>query len=813
MPRTLRGFRYRLARKLASLDNPRSGSIEIEKLATPRRGAFEPKAIEFGRLRIEGRALLSSCSVSEPLHLPGIPPTLDCLPQIRPRVGAVEPSAFMFLTLQAEGLPLLTEPLSREQLAPLVEPRTADCLDLFEEAPSVSENLFWPLGQPRPGGKRYGKAETFLFDCSSADPTRSAYRKSYRETKDADGTKTRWEMTIWDLLLPLLQPPPFDLATCEAVFLPVDLQPHQPSGVNFLASRTGALLGDGVQTGKTIQAIVAMKILFHTGRIRSALVICPISVLLHWQNQLEKWAPELWQGLTIVRSASKEQRRTMWRMRAHVHVTNYETVVSDFDDILAHREENGIGLIVCDEIQRIKNPATATAQSVKQLGEQAAYRWGLSATPVENSLEDLVSIYEFLVPGLLRRNEELELTAKQKIKPYFLRRRTQDICRDFIEPRYDEYRVDMEGRQLEAYQEAFERSVAELRQLGERVTVAHAFAKLQALKQLCNVYLPMEKSAESAKLDWLLDWLEDIVASGSKVLVFSQYDEFGLDFLARRLQQEKYGCVHYGLARNDRAKNSAVRSFCQDPGIGVFLANPKTAGTGMPDLKVANYVVHFDHWWNPATVDQADGRILGIGQKKDAFISHLWVANSIEGRIEQILQQKRALFGRVIDAQTERQSGLTAEELFGIFGLQPPPLRSKPRIPGSEEQNVENLDPIEFEHLVARLYKAMGYSSRVTPPSRDRGIDVIAIRDLIAGREKLAVQCKHQRSPVGRPELQNLLGAIADDPSYSACVVVTSSTFSGDAREYCSRIGRLTLVDGLTLHQLLVKYKVPVREA
>jgi len=110
--------------------------------------------------------------------------------------------------------------------------------------------------------------------------SQNGYRKSFTEIKHADGSTTRRTMTPWDLLLPILQPPPFDLSTNEPVLLPAELLPHQPQGIAFLASREGALLGDGVQTGKTIQTIVAMKFLFQLGKIRSALIVCPIPLLL-----------------------------------------------------------------------------------------------------------------------------------------------------------------------------------------------------------------------------------------------------------------------------------------------------------------------------------------------------------------------------------------------------------------------------------------------------------------------------------------------------------------------------------------------------
>src|SRR5262249_22211456 len=154
---------------------------------------------------------------------------------------------------------------------------------------------------------------------------------------------------------------------------------------------------------------------------------------------------------------------------------------------------------------------------------------------------------------------------------------------------------------------------------------------------------------------------------------------------------------------------------------------------------------------------------------------------------------------------------------FGLFGLDAPTqLRRKPEPepqrfqPGPE--TVASLSPSEFEHLIARLYRQRGYAARVTPATRDAGIDVIAIRDLATGRETLAIQCKHQRDPVGRPELQKLLGVISADPSYTAGVLVTSARFSGDAHEFASQNGRLQLIDRNSLAILLHQYRIPMRE-
>lgn len=813
--------RLRFAHRVSPLDQPAAAVVALEQLAEPQRGYMPSEDFAFASAESATVPLLSASTCRDFRLLRNPTKTRDFLSQPPPRTGVVPLSEFLFLDVMHSTLPLLSYPALSGISVPLLMPDIADSTRILEEALHVSPNLFKPLGRSRSDGKRYerelrdGRIEQQQFPFATNERAEAPeYKRSYKERRREDGGISRQGLSIWDLLLPLLQPPPFDIANQQAVILPGELEPHQPTGVHFLASQPGALLGDGVQTGKTIQAIVAMKLLFQCGKIMSALVVAPISVLKHWQDRLADWAPELWQGLTVVRSPNREKRQVMWAMPAHVHVTNYETVVSDLDVIKRQRGGKGYGLIVADEVQRIKNASTDMAKAVKELGAQATYRWGLSATPIENSIDDLISIFEFLQPGLLQRGTETELSAARKFRPYFLRRRTQDIAKLFKEPRYDEYRVEMEGRQLEAYDSAYQESVAELRKLGERVTLAHALAKLQALKQICNVHLA---SKESAKLDFLMDWLEDIVASGNKVLVFSQYREFGMDFLAEQLS--RFGCVHYGLATSDRHKQAAIHAFRDDDKKCVFIANPATAGTGLPDLKVANYVVHFDHWWNPAREDQSSGRILGIGQKKDAFIAHVWVENSIEGRIEVILARKRELFGRVIDAQTSAGgTGLSTEEVFGLFGLEPPVHLRSPK-PKQTETEIEGrkyglgaITPRGMEILVERLYQAMGYSARATPQSRDGGIDVVALRDAAQGREKLAIQCKHQADAVGPEVLQKLLGVISADPSYSAGVVVTSSEFSVGAKAFAQQNGRLRLIDKNTLAWLLVQHRVQVKE-
>lgn len=820
---------------MSPLREPQVAGFALDTLTSPRLGCLDPERFPVSVPKSATFPLLSRCPSLRVDLLDRTPRTGDYLSHESPRIAEIPVSEFRFADLLGARVPLLESrsspritkvspevlrlgeiPVVSEVVVAIATPETVDGTGILEDLPRVSADLFQPLGHSRLGGKKYQqrpeqepKQQRFPFAPPENDGT-PGYKRSYTERRCQDGTMQREGLSVWDLILPLLQPPLTGIPKQDALILPAELKPHQPEGVKFLASQTGALLGDDVQTGKTIQAIVAMKVLFQCGKIKSALVVAPISVLKHWQDRIQQWAPELWQGLNVVRSPDKNERQNRWTMPAFVHLTNYETVRGDVDLICQQHGEDGYGLIIADEIQKIKNADTGVAKAVKQLGKRAAYRWGLSATPLEGSINDLVSIFEFLRPGLLQRGRETEASVIPKFTPHFLRRKAQDISKSFKEPQFDEYRVEMEGRQLEAYDDLFRDSAAELRRLGEKVTVAHALAKLQALKQLCNVHLA---SGQSAKVEFLKDWLEEVVARENKALVFSQYREFGKDFLEKQLGQ--FGCVNYG--GTDAEKETAVQDFVNNPEKRVFIAHPATAGIGLPDLKVANYVFHFDHWWNPALEEQANGRILGFGQKKDVFIAHVWVENSIEQRIETILEEKRRLFGRVIDAQTSVDgTGLSIEEVFRLFDMETPVhLRGAAKADHTATRAASgfaDLNPREMEFLVERLYRAMGYCARTTPQSRDGGVDVVALRDTASGREKLAIQCKHQTGTVGREVLQKLLGVIAADPSYSAGVVVTSADFSRDAREFGQQNGRLQLIDGNVLQRLLVQYHVPITE-
>jgi SNF2 family DNA or RNA helicase len=599
----------------------------------------------------------------------------------------------------------------------------------------------------------------------------------------------------------LLQPPlTFDFP--ETLDLPHSLYDYQPDGIKFLTSHDSALLGDEMGLGKTVQTVVAMRLLFQTGKIRSALVVCPKSVVDVWDRHLQDWAPHL--SVCVIKGDKAARERKWLRLNPyHVRVATYDAVRQDIDFILDSPEDTHYDLVVLDECQKIKNPETGYASATKAL--RCSWRWALSGTPIENEVGDLISIFDFVKPGLLSGLRSpyawgvTPAAASEAIQPYFLRRRKQDVLKDLPSMTVEEIWLSLDGRQREAYERAEREGVVHIKELGEDATVIHVLELLTRLKQICNLD---PKSGESIKLHWLTESLDQMVLQGDKALIFSQYREhFGVRFLCSNL--EAYRPLGFTGDMTTGERKRALDAFAQDPEHPLLVLTLKTGGLGL-SLTAANYVVLFDHWWNPATGQQAGARIHRPGQTKPVWVYQLWIADTVDDRIYAILARKKDLFNQVIDSLSADGSKLlTEEELFGLFGLTAPK-RSRSRGPSDDWQG---LTPSAFEEKVAQLWQKMGYGVRLTPATRDHGIDIITTRETVGGVEKAAIQCKHQKQ-VGVEVARALLGVVEADRSFAKGIIVTSGQFSQDCKSFAQSVGHLELVDGPRLSRLFSQFEV-----
>jgi SNF2 family DNA or RNA helicase len=457
-------------------------------------------------------------------------------------------------------------------------------------------------------------------------------------------------------------------------------------------------------------AAVALRVLFQTGRATKALIVCPVSVLRVWQDHLKNWAPEL--SITVVRG-SRDERKLDWKYPAHIYVAAYDTVASDFLTVVKKKTqivckacqrtsvfnekvhlENGdtpsfqcphcetpfdelptseslvpsdviasFDAVVLDEAQYIKNPNTSRSRAAKT--PIPKYRWALTGTPVETKVEDLAGIFSFVKPKYMHYNLS-NREAKRLIEPYFLRRLKKDVLTELPAKTHQEQWLELDADQQAEYDRVKRGEVRKLTELGEQVTKAHIFAVISALKRVCN-FAPGKST--SPKAEFLVEQIKTIKESGHKALVFTQWvDECGVATIESNLKPYGVSVLKGGLS--DANREAAIQKFRTDPNIAVLLATLKTGGVGLT-LTEANYVFHFDHWWNPATMWQAEDRVHRHGQQKGVNVYSFWTQKTIEERIYQLLTERGLLFDDVVNSlsETDIDRKISTDDWLDMLGV------------------------------------------------------------------------------------------------------------------------------------------------
>jgi superfamily II DNA or RNA helicase len=613
--------------------------------------------------------------------------------------------------------------------------------------------------------------------------------------------------TFWDLIFILLQPPLL-LEIPESLALPHDLYPYQVKGVEFLISNEHALLADDMGTGKTVMTLVALKILMQQRKVRKALIICPPSVLHVWRRHLEEWTPEL--VSTFVRG-TKAIRKAIWNYPSHVYVTAYSSLRNDVrTGILPDDYQTLYDVVVLDEAHHIKNPSTAQSRAVKRFSPK--HRWGLTGTPVQNKLDDMLALFEFIYPKLLTSFDTIE-RVKSKIAPHFLRRRKQEVMPELPPKIRQELELDLDRDQLKAYQEIERESQLEITALGNKVTKRHIFAKLTKLKQICN-FAPGKGT--SPKLEDMMERVEEIVQSGQKVLVFSQYRGEGIDKLEKGLKPYKYAKIVGG--QSDAQRGDEIDKFKYRKDVQILLASLRSGGEGL-NLEEASYVIHFDHWWNPAVMWQAEDRAHRRGQKNSVNIYSYWMQDTIDERIRNILARKGLLIENVVDGLAEKdiEEMFSIDELLEVIGVKKPP-PEKPKYDPKDWRNLDipqihqklyEISPYEFEELISQLMHYLGFPHvRVTKRSGDGGVDVLSSRNTGKGVERIAAQCKRYKGNLSVKIAREFFGAIQDDPTIVKGYLITTSDFTNECRAFCNRNG-IEMIPGIQVANYVRMFSLP----
>ena len=439
----------------------------------------------------------------------------------------------------------------------------------------------------------------------------------------------------------------------------------------------GGILADDMGLGKTIQAISLIQDYRQREEARlPSLVVCPSSLTLNWESELKRFAPSL-SALTVIGTAA--QRSTLFELipEYDVVITSYALLTRD----IAKYEPFSFRLQFIDEAQYIKNHSTQAAKAVK--GIRSELRFALTGTPVENSLAELWSIFDFIMPGYLfsygrfRNNFETPIVSKKDgqavkalqrtVSPFILRRLKGDVLKELPEKTVTVLTSRMEGEQSRVYSA----NVVTVKQsLGQgfegqeqRIKV---LAMLTRLRQLCcDPHLVYENfRGKSAKLEQCMELVDSCVNAGHKILLFSQFTSM-LDIIAKRLTESKIS--YYVLTGKTKAAErlKTVNAFNEDD-TKVFLISLKAGGTGL-NLTGADIVIHYDPWWNLSAENQASDRVHRIGQRRNVQIYKLIAEKSIEENILRLQESKAALSDMAVGGDGDIMR-MSAEELLELLG-------------------------------------------------------------------------------------------------------------------------------------------------
>jgi SNF2 family DNA or RNA helicase len=454
---------------------------------------------------------------------------------------------------------------------------------------------------------------------------------------------------------PAAEPPQFDpAAIASELGLPSPLRSYQWEGVTFLTRTDSALLADEMGLGKTVQTIIAIRLVLRNTVSKRVLIVAPAPLQRNWECELRTWAPDL----TVRRVLGTAQdRQATYQLPVQVLIASYEQIRTDAIDIPpdVHFE-----VVVLDEAQRIKNRHSRSALACRFLRRSRA--WALTGTPLENSVGDLLSIFLFLSPGLV----DVGMAPGEvhaRIQPHFLRRRKKEVLSEMPPIIIQDIPLELSGAQDEAYTEAWIGRRTRATTNGLPVSEATLFALLTKLKQLCN-YEP--DTGTSVKCDALSVFLEEFTQPDDKVIIFSQYVQT-LNFISARLA----GFPHdiYTGQHSEQAKEQALTNFKKQPGPRALLVSLRAGGVGL-NIQEASTVVLFDRWWNPAVENQAIQRAHRFGRTRPLHVLRFLVLDTVEERIQQVLEDKQVDFERYVEnAENAEVRLFTREELRRVLEL------------------------------------------------------------------------------------------------------------------------------------------------
>ena len=466
---------------------------------------------------------------------------------------------------------------------------------------------------------------------------------------------------------------PVPLGDLEGVLR--NYQKYGTAWLSFLSSNgLGGMLADDMGLGKTLQALAYLR-----SQPGPSLVVCPSSLVFNWQREVEKFTPE---RKVLVLEGTQRARRFAEIPQADLVFTSYPLLRRDIERYRPFAFSN----VLLDEAQHIKNPDTQNAQAAGML--RAARKFILTGTPVENSVRDIWSLMNFVMPGYLgerddfRERYEIPITRQndketlarlaKRLRPFLLRRRKQEVAADLPQKLENVAYCELTGAQKEVYAALLQGARARIDEATDEKNAGRArMLMLTALLRLrqaaCDLRLLDKEGAAAAKADsgkveLFNELLQEAVDGGHRVLVFSQFVSM-LTLLRRELEGQ--GIAYCYLDGQTRERGAEVDRF-QNGDVPVFLISLKAGGVGL-NLTAADTVIHFDPWWNPAVEAQATDRAHRIGQKNVVTAYKLIARGTVEEKILNLQRKKREIIDAAIENEEPLMEGLTLEEIRGLL--------------------------------------------------------------------------------------------------------------------------------------------------
>lgn len=464
------------------------------------------------------------------------------------------------------------------------------------------------------------------------------------------------------------------------------LRYYQKTGYKWLKTldryHFGGILADDMGLGKTVQMLSVIVDYAHNVGERASLVVSPSSLTLNWLNEVNKFTENL--KSCVIRGTLSERKAII------DNIENYDLVITSYDllkrDIELYKEKNyKFRYIIADEAQYLKNSTTKNAKAIKQI--KADTRYALTGTPIENSLSELWSIFDFIMPGYLftyrkfkntyempivkKEDERAMQKLKMLIEPFVLRRNKKEVLTELPDKTVTVLNNEMNEEQQKIYlnylSQAKQELLEKIEQNGYERTHMQILAALTRLRQICchpSLFINNYNSG-SSKLDQCMEIIQDAITGGHKILLFSGYTSM-FEIIEKELKESKirYFKLTGSTKIEDRIK--LVDEFNINPDVKVFLISLKAGGTGL-NLTGADMVIHYDPWWNISTENQATDRAYRIGQKNNVQVYKLITKNSIEEKIYELQERKAKLADNMLDTKAKFISQLSKDEIMNLF--------------------------------------------------------------------------------------------------------------------------------------------------